>query len=1179
MIYCGWFVFFGWVISDGSNSGTCQSCSILSACVSGKYRLGCAGMSTGSCTDCPTWWGGNGQYLSGCSGVNPGSCSNCMPDCGSGKYRIGCSGLSAGSCTNCVNNCPAGTYNLGCGGLSAGSCASCGDNSAYDAALQQCRCIPGYSAPDGGNLAPCIACPAGKYSNLAGTVSCSLCLSGKYQDQTGQTYCKTCSGILSCPIGQYISQACGFSSSGSCTSCPSCPSNSYRSGCRGGLPGVCEPCSMCRANQYMQSLCGSGFEGLCEACDYTQCSQGEELRHCEELSPGVCRYKALNFFTETLPGRCTDWVFCAAGRFRSSCSNSACSQCPAGTFTLAQNRYTSCFPCPAGMHQPSVGQSSCVACGAGSYQPTQGSSSCLTCSGAVSNSVTSKICCPGYEWTWTVGSNPVTGTCTQCPSGKYSSTFNEVCLDCPLNSYTATGSSACTSCTADQVVVGTSCVATCVKGFTYNRYSVSGTCTAGSFCASSNYVHLTAYGTTPLSCEAMSTEQLTVFNAGLYKVSSNKVFRWVEEGLCMKAFTPFCKDLSLQSQTLQQNLNGVMLYACQCRPGYYAAYGPGSSVDPSACLQYEVSSNMYYCKPCPTGSFSLSGDFACRTCPQGQRFDDSSQTCIACPSGMFSRYNSEYNFYWCESCPSGTFASSVTQTFCSDCLAGSYLASSGVCEQCPAGTHQNVSRQSFCYPCPLGTTSLAGSVCCEGYYVKDSICVTCPVCAPDYYRGGCSGTSPGTCVACPSNRRPSGQYLSGCRGSSIGDCLPCGSCPSGTYRAGCTYTSPGTCESCDRCSPGQYANGCGGNSAGVCTACRSCPSGQYAAGCGGNQDGVCAPCTSCALFETRVGCGGASPGTCELCAECPAGQFRRDCQSACEACVECSAQQYRVGCGMFGPGTCQSCTSCPPGTYNQGCSTDSPGVCTVCASCPGTAIRTGCGGFSEGNCIPFEDIPVQCTGGLRITNGVVYCEDCPPTSHTITDIDGSKRCSSVPEIDIVPPWNGSCVYICNSGTYSPGRSERCIPCSDGHSSLTGSTSCAADLSGVCLSPCPADTFSIGRSSSCTPCPYGTFSPPGSTLCTACIPGKRKQFGDAGGCPDCGPGTYSDTFGAERCLQCPPGKYNDRAGLSTCYDCALLRFSRVNTSLTQGCACEPGFYEVDGECVPCVDGFYCEVLRE
>jgi hypothetical protein len=1177
---------------SGSSGGTCSSCTTVDlACPDGKYRLGCAGMSTGSCENCPTWWCGKGQYLDGCSGLSTGSCANCLTDCEDGEYRTGCSGRSSGECTACVDNCPDGLFLVGCGGLSAGLCLSCGANSDYDTDLQQCRCRPGsfaqsYSAD--GILPFCMACPSGKYTTLTGATECTPCVSGEYQDETGQTYCKSCTGVISCEPGQYISLTCGGSSSGSCSPCPTCPSNSNRVGCQGGSDGECEPCSMCPANQYMQVLCGSGQAKVCGACDYTQCTQGNELRHCEERSPGVCRYKALKFFTETDPGKCTDWVFCPAGSFRSSCSNSACSQCPAGTYTPAGNRYTSCFPCPRGMRQPNVGMISCTACGAGSYQPTQGSSSCLTCSGSVSNSYSSTICCPGYEWTWTAGSNPVTGTCTQCPSGKYSSTVNEICLDCPANSYSATGSSACTSCTADQVVVGLSCVATCVKGFTYNAYSVSGTCTVGSFCTSSNYVDLTAYGTTPLSCAAMSTEQSAVFSAGLYKVSSNRVFRWVEEGSCMKAFTPFCKDLSLQSQTLQQNLNGVMLYACQCRPGYYAAYEPGSSVVPSACLQSEVSDSMYYCKPCPTGSFSLVGDFACRTCPQGQRFDDSSQSCVTCPSGMFSRYNSQYDYYWCDDCPSGTFASSVTQTFCSDCPAGSHLTLPGVCQQCPSGTYQNVSRQSFCYPCPSGTTSSAGSVCCEGYYLKDNLCVTCPLCAPDYYRNGCSGTSSGACVACPSNTCPiglytTGMYLSGCRGSSIGECLPCELCPSGTYRSGCTYTSPGTCESCDWCPPGQYAYDCGnvwpGRLQGSCLLCRSCPSGQYAAGCRGNQNGICAPCTSCALFETRVGCGGASPGTCEPCAECPTGQFKRDCQSACEPCVECEAQEYRVGCGRFGPGTCQSCTLCPPGTYNQGCSIDSPGVCTVCATCSGTAIRIGCGGFSEGICISLGSFPSHCPGGMHYKEGILLCEDCPPTSHTITDIDGSKRCSAVPEIDIVPPWNGSCVYICNSGTYSPGKSDRCIPCSDGYSSLTGSASCAADLSGFCLSPCPADTFSTGLASSCIPCPYATFSPPGSTFCKTCTPGKRKQFGDAGGCPDCGPGTYSDTYEAERCTQCPPGTYNDEAGMSFCYDCALLRRSRMNTSLPQGCACEPGFYEVNGECVPCVDGFYCEVLKQ
>lgn len=1213
---------------------------------------------------------------------------------------------------------------------------SCGANSQHDSAVGECKCNPGYYATDGGNLAPCIPCPPGTFTTASGTIMCDACPSGEYQDLTGQTSCKACSGSVVCSAGTYISHACGGGFPGNCSSCPPCPSYATRVACGGGSPGTCGPCSMCPVNQYMQTLCGSGNLGVCAACDYTQCSQGYKLRHCDEMNPGVCRYVPLKFFSEPQLTKCSDWAFCPAGSYRSSCTGTACSQCPAGTYMPVENRYTSCYPCPRGLIQANVGQASCTVCGPGSYQPAQGASACLTCTGSVSNSISGSICCPGYEWTWTSGSSPVSGVCTQCPSGKYSNSVDEICLDCKAGSYAAAGSSACTTCASGQLVVGLSCVASCVQGYIYNSYSVAGSCTAGTFCSGSNYVNLTAYGTTSLSCVPMGSNQLVAYNAGSYKVTTNYIAHWVEEGSCMKAFTPFCISNTLSLQFLVQDLSGVMLYGCGCKAGYYVAYEAGGIVTPQACLSSAVASSMYYCKKCPAGSYSLDNDFGCKACPQGHMYDSISQSCVACSPGMYSVYNSQYGYYACEYCPAGSYATSVSQTYCTVCAPGSQLSSPGTCEKCPAGTSQPTPRQTFCAPCPTGTTSTAGSLCCEGYYSSlvgmsdglrytrwdgaygqysgtpsstawstqisnlftsgtlfaveyrgyfytssysgsftfyttsddesylwvwsggtqvmvvnnggqhgattisgsitleaytlypimvhfsqnlggstlsvgfsntaaglasttngqgfyfypndgiysvealplDFSCVTCPLCADGYYRSGCAGNSPGSCVACPSNLCSSGQYLSGCAGASVGSCKACQTCPSGTYLSGCTYISAGSCLTCDRCPPGQYASGCGGTSAGTCTACTSCPAGQYAAGCSGNQSGACAPCATCSIFETNVGCGGGSPGACQPCSGCPAGQYKRDCSSACEACATCGSDQHRQGCGGFGPGTCYNCMRCDPNYYNPGCSIDSAGSCEPCPACASSEVRMDCGGFGAGQCLPLSSFSSDCAGGLHYTNGVVSCEPCPPTSHTVTGPGGVPTCSSSPQITIVPPSNGSCVYVCQPGSYSPGDSDHCTACAAGTTSLTGSTSCAADLGGFCISPCPPDTYSTGVASSCVPCPYATYSLYGWTACKACIPGKRKQYDGSGGCPDCGPGTYTDTVQAEYCLQCPSGKFNNATGMSTCYDCDLVRRSRVNTSLPQGCACDAGYYEVGGVCEPCADGFYCEILK-
>eukprot|EP00960_Hanusia_phi_P013820 405384-Hanusia_phi.AAC.2 len=327
----------------------------------------------------------------------------------------------------------------------------------------------------------------------------------------------------------------------------------------------------------------------------------------------------------------------------------------------------------------------------------------------------------------------------------------------------------------------------------------------------------------------------------------------------MKGFVSSYVSETIALSTEVQDISGVKLYSCSCKAGFYVLYGPLADVTSAYFSDVSaLSESGYYCSFCPFGSNSTAGDFGCRTCAADKELDVSLSSCVACTPG-----------YWCDWCDLGTYAASVSQTYCSLCLSGHYQPGRGLCSPCPAGTYQLAANQTSCTNCGEGLMSSTGSTCCLGYYLVSGQCVLCPGCPAGEYRLSCAGTNPGYCTPC-STSCPSGQYLEGCGGLSSGSCQACASCPTGSYRMSCGGREPGTCSYCDHCGEGFRASGCGGLSAGSCVACASCPAGQYRAGCVGVDEGECWPCTQCSIFKVNVGCGGVSPGACADYATCPA---------------------------------------------------------------------------------------------------------------------------------------------------------------------------------------------------------------------------------------------------------------------------------------------------------------------
>ena len=126
-----------------SSSTNCQSNYYSST---GRYSGSSCGCDTSHDCDCGPWCCDHDRSCAcdSCSG-----CSSCRSDCGKGRYRAGCGGRSSGSCTACSNaqagfyyiddgglrntcpvrvcpSCPVGQYRKGCSKTaSSGVCALC----------------------------------------------------------------------------------------------------------------------------------------------------------------------------------------------------------------------------------------------------------------------------------------------------------------------------------------------------------------------------------------------------------------------------------------------------------------------------------------------------------------------------------------------------------------------------------------------------------------------------------------------------------------------------------------------------------------------------------------------------------------------------------------------------------------------------------------------------------------------------------------------------------------------------------------------------------------------------------------------------------------------------------------------------------------------------------------------
>ena len=145
---------------------------------------------------------------------------------------------------------------------------------------------------------------------------------------------------------------------------------------------------------------------------------------------------------------------CTPGKFALARSTT-CVECPVGKYSevFGARSPATCIACPRGKYSASIASSECADCEAGTYVSAEASTSCSTCpvgkfstvNGATSSQTcqsctgTCTNCPPGKFW---AARSP---TCENCEGGKYSpstgATTSATCLDCPLGKYSQSGGS------------------------------------------------------------------------------------------------------------------------------------------------------------------------------------------------------------------------------------------------------------------------------------------------------------------------------------------------------------------------------------------------------------------------------------------------------------------------------------------------------------------------------------------------------------------------------------------------------------------------------------------------------------------------------------------------------------------------------------------------------------------
>ena len=772
--------------------------------------------------------------------------------------------------------------------------------------------------------------------------------------------------------------------------------------------------------------------------------------------------------------------------------------------------------------------------------------------------------------------------CTTCPAGKYSDGGAASCTSCNAGTYSAAGAASCTKCPIGEYLTtgGTSVLscryclagrysdfegaASCSNVCSAGTYSLAGagsctSCNAGTY---SNTIGATSSSTcTPCSAgtysSAIGSSSCTSCPAGKYSAGGAASCTSCNAGTYSAAGATSCTSCPFGYSSAAGSSSCV-----QCPVGTYYQVGTTSCTPCSAGTYSNTigATSSSTCTPCSAGTYSIAiGSSSCTSCPAGSYSNKTGGVnCTACLRGTYSPTVGATSNTTCLTCPTGTYSNFASgQASCTDCRWGTYsnvtgATSSSTCQTCSTGTYSGL-RASSCTPCSLGKYSSAGSSTCD------------MGCNPGQY--GILGTS--ACTGCPVGTY-SFDY------GAVGSCTPCAA---GSY-SGTTGSS-----SCMGCDPGYYQDKTGSSS------CIICPIGTYGDGFSGDGATSCTPCRTNSYSDTpgSSSCTFCPDGTynntygstsASDCKPCPPGSFYNG-----NGCFLCYAGSYNPKSGSNSYDDCKkcslgqysnegaaSCTTCPIGTFNDG----SWGNFSYCTTCPGGKITstTGSTSLSQCNICPIGSYLVPEVYSISSEE----CVLCPGgMTTTITGATSPNQC------------------VCRAGRYYDTTLGYCTPCPIGTvNPNVGGTSITA-----CV-PCLSTRAKYAQQPGgliCTAIPtgtvLGTFCPNGTTpditsgpfpfLPDSCTPCLQGTYGLNGWCFDCPGGTYGSKTGetSPGCTVCPEGRTSLPGSTACLLSCPSGSISTLD-NLSDGIQvrlckqCQPGTYHYQfnsKKCISCPAGSY------
>lgn len=438
----------------------------------------------------------------------------------------------------------------------------------------------------------------------------------------------------------------------------------------GGASG-CEQCSG-------REFCAVGQASLCPLNSATMAPGSSDISACQ------CD---MGFY---YAGPVLGCVPCERGAYKDSVGNlGSCQACPAGTRSaaLGLRELSGCEPCPGGSFSAPRSEL-CFVCGQGTAA-ARGSSQCVPCGPgffAASNASACTPCGPGtYD---DVPRDASPGTCSACPSGKFSGALNatsDVCGECAAGSFSGPGAGSCSPCEAGSYSPRGAMGCTSCPG---NSTSAGGSDYSGCRCLAGFYKKFGSGGLT-FTCEECGPGEYAeagVENA-CRRCPAGRAS--VARGAGSASVCGVCQKGSFSWEgSWQCTLCGVGSFSgsdgagncTDCRVGYWAAAGSSQCVacGPGFYAVGKIGSSAQ-CLPCPAGGYCVGADAA---------YGSGAQLFEACPLGSFQNATGRSQATQCTPCPANYFCPSPT-------LRGS----------CPAGTQspQSSASQLQC-TCKTGFT-------------------------------------------------------------------------------------------------------------------------------------------------------------------------------------------------------------------------------------------------------------------------------------------------------------------------------------------------------------------------------------------------------------------------------------------------------------------------------------------